>query len=363
MVPSTLIDRFGRSAAQPVLAALTLAAGFGVFALVLAWTVPYVAALVVVAWWIVRRLRRLERKAEGGSTAGARAVFAEFWRFAGPRGLASVFAVVILWVDTLLIGALRSPAEAGAYAAATRYLAFGQFIGLAVAQVVGPKLSEVFATGDLGRTRSVYATATWWLIALAWPFYLTMIIMAPALLSVFGSGFEATQDALVILGVAMLVATIVGPVDMVLLMGGKSSWNLINTVAALVVNVGLNLLLIPRWGIGGAAVAWSASILVNNLLPLAQVWVSMGLHPFGWGSLMAGGSAVVSFGLVEGLARAVGADSLAALIPALLIAGIVHLAILWRFRDPLHLPTLIEAIRRPRRRSEAPLAEMPDQWG
>jgi O-antigen/teichoic acid export membrane protein len=363
MVPATLVDRFGRSAAQPILALAALSAGLGVSALVIAWAGPYVAALAVVVWWIVIRLRRLERRVEGNRPTGRRSLFVEFWRFAGPRGLASVCAVVILWVNTLLIGALRSPAEAGTYAAATRYLVFGQLIGLAVAQVIGPKLSEVLATGDRERTHSVYATATWWLIALAWPFYLTMIIMAPALLSIFGTGFGEAQVVLVILGASMLVATAVGPVDIVLLMGGKSSWNLANTVVALVVNVTMNLLLIPRWGIAGAGVAWGASILVNNLLPLAQVWVFMGLHPFGAGSLMAGGSALVSFGLVEGLARSLGAASLASLLLAVLVGGVLHVAILWRFREPLHILTLVGAVRRPRRRPTTPSVEITDQWG
>ena len=78
------------------------------------------------------------------------------------------------------------------YAAATRFLAFGQFIGVAIIQVVGPKLSEVLASAhDLGRARIVYSTATWWLMALAWPLYLTMIVLAPSLLSFFGPGLSA----------------------------------------------------------------------------------------------------------------------------------------------------------------------------
>ena len=81
----------------------------------------------------------------------------------------------------------------------------------------------------------------------------------------------------------MLVATAVGTVDMVLLMGGKSSWNLFNTVVALSSNIVLNLLLIPRYGGTGAAIAWSSSIIFTNLLPLGQVWKFLGMHPFGRG--------------------------------------------------------------------------------
>ena len=121
------------------------------------------------------------------------------------------------------------------YAAATRYLAFGQFIGVAIIQVVGPKLSEVLAAHDLDRARLVYSTATWWLMALAWPLYLTMVVLAPSLLSFFGPAYQQADDVLRILGVSMLVATLVGPVDMVLLMAGKSSWNLLNTIVAIAV--------------------------------------------------------------------------------------------------------------------------------
>jgi O-antigen/teichoic acid export membrane protein len=128
-----------------------------------------------------------------------------------------------------------------------------------------------------------------------------MIVYGEALLSVFGERYRTADAALAILGGAMLVATLTGPVDMVLLMAGKSSWNLVNTIVAVVVNVVLNLVLIPPYGVTGAAAAWGASILVNNLLPLAQVWRSVGLHPFGRGAATAGGSAVVSFALVAGV--------------------------------------------------------------
>ena len=156
---------------------------------------------------------------------------------------------MVVWLDTLLIGALRSPAEAAAYAAATRFLVLGQFIGVAITQVVGPKLSELLAGSDRVRARAVYSTATWWLMGLAWPIYVSMIVLAPSLLSVFGAGYQQSRTALMILGAAMLVATAVGPVDVVLLMAGRSSWNLINTLVTVVANVGLNLWWIPRYGI------------------------------------------------------------------------------------------------------------------
>jgi O-antigen/teichoic acid export membrane protein len=348
MIPSTLIDRVGKAIAQPLFVFLIVLAGLSSTALSVAWATPLVLGLTAALVWSRLLLRRSLGEADDDRqpSIGRRAVFREFWLFTTPRGLASMFSVMILWLDTLLVGALKSSAEAGVYAAATRYLSLGQFIGVAIAQVVGPKLSEVLASNQHERARSVYATATWWLMALAWPLYLTMIVLAPTLLSVFGPGFERAQPVMVILGSSMLVATLVGPVDIVLLMAGKSSWNLLNTIAAVTANVVLNLLLIPRFGITGAAVAWSASIILNNLLPLLQTWRIAHLHPFGRGSVIVTASSVVCFGGLGLVGRQLFGDGLAGPIAAVLAAVPIYLAVLWRFREPLQLSVLREALRR-----------------
>ena len=95
-----------------------------------------------------------------------------------------------------------------------------------------------------------------------------------------------SSGVLAILSLAMLLASATGPVDWVLLMGGKSGWNLLNTALALAVNIALNLVLIPRIGITGAAIAWAASIIVNSVVPLLEAWLLLGMHPFNLGGLL-----------------------------------------------------------------------------
>ena len=76
---------------------------------------------------------------------------------------------------------------------------------------------------------------------------------------------------MMILALTMLLATGCGQVDMVLITTGRSSWSLINGPLAVVVNVGLDVLLIPRYGIIGRGIGWSAAIIVTNLIPLGQL--------------------------------------------------------------------------------------------
>jgi len=203
------------------------------------------------------------------------------------------------------------------------------------------------------RARGVYQTTTSWLMVATWPMYLTFALFAPTLLDLFGKGFEGGAGALQVLGLTMLVATAVGTVDMVHHMGGKSSWNLINTVVALSSNIILNLLLIPRYGGTGAAIAWSSSILLTNLMPLVQVWKFLGMHPFGRGFpnvVLAAGAAYGALGLV--LRVALG-TSLPVFLLYQLVAGLLYVAMLWRHRQVLQLDILLGELKRKNRRNSA----------
>lgn len=342
MGPTNAIDRIGRAGLQPVIALLVASAGLGTVALIVGWALPYAIGFVVALIWVIP----LIRQAPGSiappppRSADRSALFAEFVRFTLPRGLAGVFAVTVLWLDTLLIGALRSTQEAGVYAAATRYLVLGAFASQAVILAIAPTMSELLTQRDIGNARSVYRASTAWAIVVGWPVYLMLAIFAPAVLSILGPGYVQAQDALTILALTMLVASGVGPVDIVLLMGGKSAWNLLNTVAAVALNVTLNLLLIPRLGITGAAIAWSVSILTNNLAPLLQVRIFLRLHPLGRETITAAAAALLAFGLIPMAVRALFAPDLRAFLVAAVLGGMVYLASLWRFRRTLRLNSL-----------------------
>jgi O-antigen/teichoic acid export membrane protein len=347
MIPSVVVDRIAKPSAQPVFVFAAIVAGMGSGALALAWGLPIAGAFLAVVIWGLS-LRRAAERADPlrvTPSRAAREIASEFWRFAAPRGLAGAFQITVVWLDTLLIGGLRSPRDAGIYAAATRYLIIGTFASMAIQQVMAPKLSELLARADREHANAVYKAATAWLVLLVWPVYLTLAVFAPFFLQVFGGDFVGGSGPLVTLSLAMLLATGIGPVDVVLLMGGKSRWNLANTLAALVLNVILNVLLIPHLGIEGAAIAWSASIALNNVAPLVQVWRLLGLHPFGPALSRAALSAGACFGLLGLLVRYAMDPSAVGFVLLFLLGTASYLMLLYCFRAPLQISALREGIR------------------
>jgi O-antigen/teichoic acid export membrane protein len=183
--------------------------------------------------------------------------------------------------------------------------------------------------------------------------YVVLAIFPKAALGIFGHRYETGAACLAVLSIAMLVNLGTGNVTVVLLMGGKSSWNIVNAGAALAINVGLNLILLPRMGITGAAVAWAASIVVDNVAAVIEVRWLLGLAPFGRSYLLAAASALGCFGATGLAARFVlGTSTLAAVVGA--AAGlIIYVALIFAVRSQLNIPALSQLVRpRPARLAE-----------
>jgi O-antigen/teichoic acid export membrane protein len=349
--PLVFIEKIGRNALETGAAGTAAVLTGSVALVVTAWVAPYAVMLVVLVAWVLRRLRRvLARADEFAEPTAWRVLGNEFWRFSAPRALSRVFTVALQRVDVIVVAALRGPADAAVYAAATRFLVLGLMFVQAIQQVMTPKISEFLALGENGRAQTIYRTTTAWLTLVSWPIYLMALLFAPLLMGIFGPGYQRGATAAVILCAAMLVATACGPVDSMLLMGGRSGLSLMNTGLALAVNVGLDLLLVPSFGITGAALGWAAAIFVNNLLPLWQVNRHLRMHPVGEGTRAAFLICLVSFGAVAGACRLVLGSGLLGFVVAGLLGTATFVWMAHRRAGELELAALAAVPRRRQRR-------------
>jgi O-antigen/teichoic acid export membrane protein len=294
-----------------------------------------------------------------------RRLAAEFWGFTGPRAFQAVFQVTVLYLDVLIVGALASTYQAGIYSAVSKLAIVGTFALEGNRLAIGPQLSAMLGRREHGRAAELYQTATRSLVLVTFPLYLVLAIFPAVILGIFGSRYTTGAAALSVLSAAMLVNLGTGNVTVVLLMGGKSSWSAINAAAALIANVGLNLLLVPHIGILGAAIAWSASIAIDNITAMIEVRWVMGMAPFGPGYWLATGTTLICFGTTGVAARLILGQTLPALVVAL-VAGMVSYALmLYAGRARMQLSELVAALRpgsaRPPTGSSQPPFPLPAQ--
>lgn len=348
--PLVVIEKISRGALQTAAVVVAVALSASLTLIVLAWVLPYVAAMLVLALWLAERLRRMWHRAtaeaRGRPQTPVRALARDFWAFSAPRALAKAFAVVLQRFDIILVGALIGPAEAAVYTVATRFLVLGLMFVQAIQQVMAPRISTFLARQDDTRAQRLYQTTTAWLTLVSWPLYLVSACQAPVLLSIFGADYVRGGGAVVILCLTMLVATACGPVDSMLLMGGRSVLSLMNTALALTVNVALDLVLIPRMGLTGAAWGWTAGIMLTNLLPLWQVRRSMHMHPFGRATWTAMGLTAACYGVVPLAVRLAFGATVPALVASVGLGTVLFILGAAHQRGALEIAGLTGVLRR-----------------
>jgi O-antigen/teichoic acid export membrane protein len=344
MRPTVLVEKIGRPLAQLLLVAAVLVFGWDA-GIGLAWALPYAGAALVAVLMLRSIMGGRARTAGDPSRQAVPRVLREFWSFTLPRAVAGVAQIVLQRLDIVLVGAIRGPRDAAIYTAATRFLVVGQFLNQAITAPVQPQMSSALSQHDVPRARTLYRVTTTWLVLVSWPLFGIAAAMAPTYISLFGRSYHDGIVVVLVLSVAMLVASACGLVDTVIIMGGKSSWNLWTTLLALLVNVSLNVVLIPHLGLFGAAVAWFAAIMAANVVPLLLSWRWLDLHPYGRSTLAAIGLCSLCYLLLPQLGRWLFGGQVAALV-AIMIGTVIYLAGLWRGRELFALTAMVSRGRK-----------------
>jgi len=346
--PTVVVDKLARSLAQPLLVVLAALLSSGALLLSTAWVLPY-ALSAIVACVLARQLLERQAPARAVDTADAAVLRRDFWSFSWPRAIASVSQIAIQRADIIIIGAMISPSAAAIYTAATRFVVLGQFGVQAIQQVLQPQITHLLATDQMDVLRRVFKISTAWNVAIAWPIYLAIGCAPGVYLSVFGENFaEQGRLTVVVMMLGMLAAVYSGPVDTMLLMAGRSTVSLANSLVALAIDLGGCLLLIPVMGISGAAVAWAAAVAVRGLLGYLQVRRSLGISPVSKASTVSALASLGCFGLPMLLLSLTGHETLLAFVVVGVLGVLAYGGMLWLAKGVLHLRALRGLFKRDR---------------
>jgi len=359
MWPYLVIEGLGKPSVRIIAVTAVLLAGLSLHVVIVVWGLPVIAGLIAACVIFVGVMRKeTPREAPDTRLAAAqasapnakgrsrtRSLAAQFWAFTGPRALQATFQVTVLFLDVLIVGALASTYQAGIYSAVSKLAVLGTFALEGNRLAIGPQLSAMISLGRLSRAAELYQTATRSLVLLTFPLYLVLAIFPSVILGMFGSDYSAGASALAVLCLAMLINLGTGNIVVVLLMGGKSSWCAINAGAAFAANIALNLLLVPHLGVLGAAIAWSVSIVIDNVAAMIEVRWLMGMPLFGGGFLLASGITLTCFGTTGIVARLLLGETVPALLAAAVAGTVSYVLALYFNRSTLQIAELARAMR------------------
>ncbi len=260
--------------------------------LTLAYTGTTCVALVVAAG-----LFRTHFSLTRALSTPANGTFSRVVRFSTPLGLHDFIQYLGIKLELFILAFFVSPLELGIYALAVELAFVIRKFRQIFDPILIPVMSEAQGNQQLDRVRGNMTRVIRWMLVLGVFYVGAMSLFAEPVLSIFGDDFARGAVALVVLCVAHLIAASTGLLDMAMMVSGRPRINLLNVCIVLVAQTTLNLLLVPRFGLVGAAGAALGSFTLIAAIRLGQSLMILRLNPFAWNQLKP-----ILAGVVAGLA-------------------------------------------------------------
>ena len=190
--------------------------------------------------------------------------------------------------DVLVLSRMTTPTDVAIYFAAGKTMSLIMFVHYAVGSAMANKFASFKARGDDAGLRACVRDAVNWTF---WPSLaaaLAILALGKPLLSLFGPQFVAGYPVMTILVVGFLTRSAMGPAEFLLNMQGEQKLCAIVMVSASALNILLNVILVPRYGIDGAAIATAISLMTAALLNAAVARWKLGVNVAIWHNLPGG---------------------------------------------------------------------------
>lgn len=223
-------------------------------------------ALGFAVWALRQRLPAAITNAAPGYDTG-------YWaRSAGPLLFLGGMGVINTQMDVFMLAVLQDTRAAGIYQAASRGALLVTFSLTVINLAIEPSISRLYASADIRRLQRIATLGARIALAVAIPVTLILALFGtPILGTVFGSEFERGALAMTILCIGQVVWAATGSATQILNMTGHEKDAAWGMGIGSITNLSLNAILIPFWGIEGAAIATSLSLATWSLLLVLAV--------------------------------------------------------------------------------------------
>jgi O-antigen/teichoic acid export membrane protein len=207
------------------------------------------------------------------------------WRevlgFTVPLLSSDLLYLVVNTVDIVLLEHFCGARAVAEFRAVQPAALLNQFVLAGFATLFTPAAARLWARNDRPGIHSLYWQTAAWIAVLSFPiFALTFSLSAVVTALLFGEAYRRSGPILAILAAGYYFSAAVGHNGLVLKVCGQVRYIVGLNLAAVLINLGINLCLIPRWGALGAAVGTSATIIVHNVLKQFGLTFASGVQPF-----------------------------------------------------------------------------------
>jgi O-antigen/teichoic acid export membrane protein len=201
--------------------------------------------------------------------------------FSIPTGLAGTFTLLTGWVSRLFVGYYRPAADVGIYQSASQISLIFVIILNAMNTIFAPMIAGLYHRNEIKRIEELYRVSTKWGLYIILPLYLVILTIPQQFIAaIFGKEYIAGSTAMIVLCTTQVINVGTGAVGFLLTMTGRQNHWFYTSGFTMILCIILNLLLVPIYGLLGAALATSLAVSALYLAGLVQVRLILNLWPY-----------------------------------------------------------------------------------
>ena len=224
---------------------------------------------------LVQLMTMTARVSRGISAGPMRILLREWFVVSLPIFLIESFFFLLTNADVLMVGAFMQPNDVAVYFATVKTLALVHFVYFAVKTGVAQRYAQ-FTHGDRSKLAAFARETVTWTFWPSLAMALAVLAIGKPMLMLFGPGFEHGYPLLFPLVAGVVARAAVGPAEALLTMSGNQNVCAAVFAATLAVNLSLAFVLIPQFGLWGAAIATTLSMMFEAALLALTVWHKLG---------------------------------------------------------------------------------------
>jgi O-antigen/teichoic acid export membrane protein len=233
---------------------------FGVQGVLIIKIVIVIVTFVIGAVWLIRSLPSEVKKVTPEYQTR------QWIRSALPFMFLGTIHLINSRVDIIMLGAIDGVKAVGIYTVILGITHLVTFIHHAANSVLAPNIASIYAEGRIEKLQRIINKSVRLVFIGSATISGILIASSYWILLIFGAEFTLGQTAMNILICGQLFSAMTGPVGIVLNMTGHERATAIALGASATLNIILNALLIPQWGINGAAIATTTSLIIVNII-------------------------------------------------------------------------------------------------
>lgn len=181
--------------------------------------------------------------------------------------------------DTIMLGIMQDPTAVGIYTVANRGAGMIAFVLVAFNLSLAPTFASLYAAGNRERLQHLLTKSCRLIFLFSLPITLGLIFLGHWFLLIFGSEFVSGRTTLSILCLGQMINASTGSIGVLLNMTGHQKYTAWGVSISAVINIILNAVLIPLWGVNGAAIATATSTIIWNTLLAIFVVKKLKIYP------------------------------------------------------------------------------------